>query len=155
VFTYAVADEERAVGQPRDVGRPGEVLLVVAGNLEFAERHHKLAVAREVVNGVRAVVHEPDVPLGIVRAHENAMRPDEQLVVLFPRLDHLPAAIDDVEDVVPARMPLCVLLREIVAGRVAARHQIAVVADVLHLRQAAAVEDVHAIGCLGPGHLHV
>jgi hypothetical protein len=33
---------------------------------------------------MRAVVHEPYVPLRIMRIQEYAVRPDEQIVVLIP-----------------------------------------------------------------------
>ncbi len=148
----AVADEERAVRQPRHVGRPREVGGVVARLHRRAERHHQLlAVAGELVDRVRAVVHQPDVPFRIVRVHQDAMRPHEQLVVLLPRLDQLAVAIDDVEDVIPARMARWVLLRHVVAGRVAGRDEaVGGAAFLLDHRQAAAAEDVDAIGAFGP-----
>ena len=77
--------------------------------------HQLLAVAGELVDRVRAIVHEPHVPLGIVGVDQDAVRPHEQLVVLLPRLDQLAVAIDDVEDVVPARMARRILLRQVVA----------------------------------------
>ena len=56
----AVADEERAVGQPRDVGRPIEQLAAVASALALgAERHHQLAVVGELVDHVQLVVDTP------------------------------------------------------------------------------------------------
>ena len=44
----AVADKERAIGQPGDVGWPLEMLVVVARLVSLPERHQKfLAVVRE------------------------------------------------------------------------------------------------------------
>ena len=144
----AVADEEGAVGQPRDVGRPREVRLVVAGHAARADRlHQRLAVARELEERVRAVIDEPDVAIRVVRVHQHAVRTDEQLVVLLPRLDQPAVAVDDVDDVIPARMAGGILLRQVIARRVARRHGIA---GLLEHRETAAREDDHAIGALGP-----
>ena len=95
----AVGDQEAAVRQPRDVLRPAEMLVVVAGDVGFAERAHQLlAVVGELVDLVPRVVHDPDVALGIVRADPDLVRSAaafEQLVPLRPRFDHLAAAVDD------------------------------------------------------------
>jgi NADH-quinone oxidoreductase subunit N len=77
--------------------------------------HQRLPVAGELIDGVRAVVNEPHVPVRVVRVYEDAVRPHEQLVVLVPRLDQLAVAIDHVEDVVPSRMAGRILLRHVVA----------------------------------------
>ena len=37
-----VRDQNRSVGQPREILRLAEMLLVVAGHVLFAERHHQL-----------------------------------------------------------------------------------------------------------------
>jgi hypothetical protein len=42
-------------------------------------------------------------PLRIVGAEQYAVRPDEQLVVLFPRLDQPASSVVDVYDIVPSR----------------------------------------------------
>ena len=95
----AVGDQQAAVRQPRDVLRPAEVLLVVAGDIGFAQRADELlAVVRELVDLVARVVHDPHVPIGIVRADPNLVRSAaafEQLVPLRPRLDQLAVAVDD------------------------------------------------------------
>ena len=69
------------------------------------------------------------------------MRTHEQLVVLLPRVDHLALFIDDVEDVLPARLTRRVALRQVVAGGVALGNEVAATAAALDLRQAAALED--------------
>ena len=74
---------------------------------------------------MRAVVDEPHVPIGVVRIDQDAMRPHEQLVVLLPRLDQLAVAIDDVEDVIPARVARRILLRQVVARGVALGDEVA------------------------------
>ena len=149
----AVAHEERTVRQPRDVRRPVEVRLVVARHPELAERLHQLlAVVRELVDHVRAIVHEPHVALGVVRVDQHAVRPDEARVVLFPRVDDLAVAVDDEQDVVPAGMLGRILLREVVAGRVAPGDEgvrrTAIVGR--KRRQAASHEDEDAVGILRP-----
>ena len=83
----------------------------------------------------------------VVRADEDAMRPHEQLVVLLPRLDQPAVAIDEVDDVIPARVAGRILLRQVVARRVARRHGIA---GVLQHGETAAGENDHAIRALGP-----
>src|SRR5678816_3723194 len=68
----AVADEERAVGKPRDVGRPLEMRGVVARFITLTERHQQLLpVVGELEDLMVDVVHNPDVVFGIVRADEN------------------------------------------------------------------------------------
>ena len=68
VAAVAVADEERAVGQPRDIGRPVEQLAGVAAALALVPSvMHELAVIGELVDHVQLVVDDPDVLLGIVR----------------------------------------------------------------------------------------
>src|SRR2546428_5290497 len=117
----AVADEERAVGQPGDVGRPVEQIPGVASALALgAERHRELAVVGELVNHVQLIVDDPHVLLTIVGVHLDLVRPApaphlEQLVVLRPRVHHLAVAIDDEDDVVIAPLPSALLRR--LAGR--------------------------------------
>ena len=111
----AVADEERAVGQPVDIGGPIEELAAIAPSLALgAERHHQLAVIGELVDDVQLVVEHPDVLLGIVRAHLDLVWSApaghlEEFVVLRPRLDHLAGAIHDEDDVVIASLPAALL----------------------------------------------
>jgi hypothetical protein len=84
------------------------------------------------------------------------MRTHEQLVVLLPRLDQFAIAIDHVDDVIPARLACGILLGHVVARRVSRRNEGAVIEGVrlaplvLQHRQAAAVEDEHAVGRLRP-----
>ena len=71
----AVADEERAVGQPVDVGRPIEQRPPSRPRWPFgAQRHHQLAVVGELLDDVQLVVDDPDVLLGIVGAHLDLVR---------------------------------------------------------------------------------
>ena len=71
--------------------------------------------------------------------------------MLLPRLDQLPVAIDDVDDVIPARVTGGILLRHVVARRVATRDEaVGRAARVLDLRQASAAEDEHAVRRLRP-----
>ena len=95
----AVGDEDRSVRQEREVLRAAEVRRIVAGHAGLADRHHQLlAVVRELVDDVLAVVDDPHVLVGIVRADANLVRAAaalEQLVPLRPRLDHVAGAIDD------------------------------------------------------------
>ena len=124
------------------VGR-AKCVCVVARDPRRADRLHQLlAVARELVERVRAVVHEPHVAIRVVRADDDAVRPHEQLVVLFPRLDQPPVAVDDIHDVIPARMACRILLREIEPGGIARRGQIA---RVLQAREAPARKDDDAV----------
>jgi hypothetical protein len=69
-----------------------------------------------------AVVHQPHVAFGVIRVDENTVRPNEQLVVLLPRLDQLPVPIHDVDDVIPTRMARRILLRHVEARRVPLRN---------------------------------
>ena len=81
----AVGDEQAAVGQPRDVLRPAEVLVVVAGDVGFAERAHQLlAVVAELVDLMARVVDHPDVLLRIVRADADLVRSAAALEQLVP-----------------------------------------------------------------------
>ena len=133
------------------VGR-AKCVSSLPGDLGVPSCHHQLlAIARELVDGMRAVVHQPDVPLGVVRVHQHAVRPHEQLVVLLPRLDQLAVAIDDVDDVIPARVPRRILLRQVVARGVARRDEgrPRLGSSFSSGRQPAA-EDEHAIGALRP-----
>ena len=60
----AVGDEERAVGQPGDVGRPAEMAAVVAPDQPLAKRHDELlAVVGEFEDLLQIVVDDPDVLL--------------------------------------------------------------------------------------------
>src|SRR5688572_31830991 len=60
-----VADEEGPVREPRDLGRPGKMALVVARYLALAERHHQLlAVVGALVDRARTVVYVPAEALG-------------------------------------------------------------------------------------------
>ena len=111
----------------------------------------------ELVDGMGAIINEPDVPLGIVGVDKGAVWPDEQLVVLFPRLDHLAVAIDEGDDVIPARMTRRILLRHVESGRVALPGPVPVAAAAataaafaFQHRQTAAGEDEHAIRALRP-----
>ena len=110
-----VADEERAVGQPVDVGGPIEELAGIATSLALgAERHHQLAVIGEFVDDVQLVVEHPDVLFGIVRTHLDLVWSApaghlEEFVVLWPRLDHLAGAIHREDDVVIAPLPAALL----------------------------------------------
>ena len=130
----AIADEERAVRQPIDVGRPIEQLAGVAAALALgAERHHELAVVGELEDDMQLIIDHPHVLLGIVRAHLDLVRPAaaghlEELVVLRPRLHHLAGAVDDENHVVVAALPTAFLRRFtrraeaiVIARRVAAR----------------------------------
>ena len=107
VFAVAVADEERAVGQPRDVGRPLEVRAVVPGFVAFAERQQQLlAVVAELPDLVMDVVHHPDAVLRIVGVDQDRVRAaavGEQVIPLRPRLDRLPVRIDDDDAVAELR----------------------------------------------------
>ncbi len=121
----AVADEEGPIRQPNDVGRTGEVRFVIARGIARANRlHERFAVARELEDGMRTIVHEPDMPFGIVGVHENTMRTDEQIVVLLPRFNQPAVAIDDVDDVVLPRMTSWIFLRPVVARCIARRNQV-------------------------------
>src|SRR5262245_38056552 len=104
--TVAVADEERAVGEPRDVGRAIEELALVASSLPLRpERESDLAVVSELVNHVQLVVDHPDVLFRIVGAHLDLVRPApaahlEELVVLGPVLYLVAHAVHYEENVV-------------------------------------------------------
>ena len=112
----AVGDEERAVGQPRDVGRPVEVVRAAPRHAAFAHRLHQLAVVGEDVDLVHVVVDDPDVLLRIVRVHQDlvrsaahlaepgAARRREIVVVLQPLLDRLAGAVDGEHQMVPAHL---------------------------------------------------
>src|SRR5215510_2317200 len=66
----AIADEERSVGQPRDVCRPVKQLSCIAAALALCtERHHELTVVGEFVNHMELIINDPHVLLGIVRTH--------------------------------------------------------------------------------------
>ena len=112
----AIADEERAVGQPVDVGGTIEQLAAVTSALALgAERHHQLAVIAELVDHVQLIVEHPDVLLRVVRVHLDFVRPApalhlEQFVVLRPRLHHLAVAIDHEDHVVVSPLPPALLL---------------------------------------------
>ena len=112
-----VADEERAVGQPGDVGRPIEERSSLASPLPLgAERHHQLAVVGELVDHVQLIVDHPHVLVAIVRVHLDLVRPAaarhlEQLVVLRPPLHHLAVAIDDEDHMVITPLPSTLLSR--------------------------------------------
>ena len=147
-----VGHEERPVGQPRDVGRPREMLVVVPLDLELPERHDdRLAVVGHFEDLVRPVVHEPDMLVGVVGIDQDLVRADETLVVLFPGVDHLAVAIDDVEDMVPAWMKLGIARREAVVGGVARRCEAMRRAErvVFEDRKAAALEDEDLVRALG------
>ena len=107
----AIADEKRAVGKPGNIGRPIEEPASVASTLSLgAERHHELAVVGELVDHMELVVEHPDVLLWIVGAHLDLVgtataRRLEELVMLRPRLDHLPGTINDEDDVVIPALP--------------------------------------------------
>ena len=121
---------------------------VVAGHAGRTDRlDDLLAVARELEDRVRPVVHEPEMPLGIVRADQHAVRADEQLVVLFPRLHQPAVPIDDVDDVVPPGVIRRVLRGQRIPRRVARRNQFA---RLLQLLETPAGKDDDAIRTLGP-----
>src|SRR5262245_47130637 len=79
--------------------------FVVAGFSFLTQRHDKfLAVVRELEDLMPAVVHQPDVFLGVVRADDDSMWTGEQTVVLLPRLDQFAGGVIDAEDVFPPRV---------------------------------------------------
>jgi hypothetical protein len=100
---------------------PREVRLVVAGDLRRADRLHELlAVARELVDGMRAVVHEPVVPLGIVRADDDPGAAGRTANCAAPTTRiSLPLRSTMFTNVIPARMAGRILLGHVVARRVA------------------------------------
>ena len=59
----AVADEERPVGQPGDVGRPIEAVRPATAHAELPFAVHQLAVVGEPLDHVQLVVDDPDVLL--------------------------------------------------------------------------------------------
>ena len=83
-----VADKERSVGQPRNVGRPAKMFLIGAGYTGLSKRHHKLlAVVGELEDLLAHVVNDPDVPFRIVRADPDLVRTAptlEQVIPLCP-----------------------------------------------------------------------
>ncbi len=111
-----VGDEERAVGQPGDVGRPVEVVRAAARHASLAHRLHQLAVVGEDVDLVHVVVDDPDVLLGIVGVHQDlvrsaahlaearAARRRQVLVVLQPLDDRLAVAIDGEDEVMTPQL---------------------------------------------------
>ena len=146
-IAVAVADEKITVRQKRDVGGSTEVTLVACGHAKFSERHQQLAVIRELVNHVRAVIDEPDMTVGIIRVHHHAMGSYKQIVVLFPGIDEFAIAIENHEVVLPARVSLGITGRQRKTGRVAfgndrVRRR--------NRRQATTLEHVNAIGALRP-----
>ena len=101
----AVRDEEGAVGQPIDIGRPVEVRCVRAGYLRSADGLQQLAaIVREAVDYLHVVVDDPDVLFRIVRADVDGVRTAEQLVPLLPGLDDLAVAIHHHHAVLPFRV---------------------------------------------------
>ena len=61
-----IRDDDRPVRQKREILRLAEVLVVFARNATLAERQHELlAVVRELVNLIQAVVEDPHVTFGI------------------------------------------------------------------------------------------
>ena len=96
----AVGHEEAAVGQPRQIGRAAEVRLVGAADAGHPERHHQLLpVVGELEDLLPRIVHHPDVPLRIVGADLDAMRPApagrEQVIVLAPAFEDLAVGVGD------------------------------------------------------------
>ena len=78
---------------------------VGAGLADGADRlHEPLAVVRELEDRVAEVVDDPDVLVGIVRAHVNGVRPREHRVPLRPVLDDVAVAVEDEDAVLPARV---------------------------------------------------
>ena len=74
----AVGDEEGAVGQPVDVGRPVEVGGVRAFHFRRADGLQQLAaVVGELVDDLHVVVDDPDVLFRIVRADVDRVRAAE------------------------------------------------------------------------------
>jgi hypothetical protein len=59
---------------------------------------------------VRAIVDDPDVAIGVIGVDLDPVRPHEQLVVLLPGFDELSVAVENVQDVIPARVPCGILL---------------------------------------------
>ena len=110
----AVGHEERAVGQPGDVGRAVEVVRPPARHAALAHRLQELAVVAEDHDLVHVVVDDPDALFRVVRVHQDLVRPAahlaesraarrrEVVVVLQPLLDRLAVAIDGEHQVVPA-----------------------------------------------------
>ena len=126
----AVGDEEGAVGQPGDVGRPVEVVGPAAGHAALAHRPHQLPVVGEDVDDVLVVVDDPDVLLRIVGADQDLVRAAagfaqartarrrQQVVVLQPLLDGGAVAIDREHQVVAALLVEVVLARVVAAAGV-------------------------------------
>ena len=71
----AVRHQNRSVRQERDILRHPEMCRVIAGDAGLADRHDQLlAVVGELVDDVLAVVDDPHVLLGIVRADADLVR---------------------------------------------------------------------------------
>src|SRR5688572_9444231 len=131
----AVADEERAVGQPVDVGRSIEQNASLASAFaDGAEGEHELAVMGELPDDVLLVVDDPDMLLRVVRIHLDFVRAAStgvlrgQLFEVRPFVDELAVAIDDEHGMVPPPLPAALRDRltlrietVCVAGGVAAR----------------------------------
>ena len=101
----AVGHEHHAVGQPREKCRPVEVRAVIARHAFDAERLHQLlAVVRELVDDVIAVLDDPDVLLGIVGIDRHRMRAPEERIPLRPVFRDVAVGVDDEHAVLPARV---------------------------------------------------
>ena len=89
--------------------------------------------------------------LGVVGIDEDLVGPDETLVVLLPGIDHLSVAIDDVEDVIPARVKGRIFRGEVERGGIARGRESVRRAErvVLDDGEAAALEDEDLVRALG------
>src|SRR5262245_60038856 len=107
----SVAHEERAVGQPGDIGWPVEESATVAAFLALGTKcHYKFSVVSELVNHVKLIIKDPYVLFGIVGTHLDLVGPSstlhlEEFVMLGPRLNELAVTIHDKNDVVITAFP--------------------------------------------------
>jgi hypothetical protein len=100
-----ICDEESAIGQPVNVGRPVEVCGIRPGYFRRSDRLEQFApIVCELIDDLHIVIHDPDILLRIVWADIDRMRAAKQLIPLLPGLDDFAGAIHNHHAVFPFRV---------------------------------------------------
>ena len=66
--------------------------------------HDELTVTRELIDTLGTLLHDPDVPLRVVRVHFDGMGTDKEVVVALPRVDEVTVPVEDHEDALPTAL---------------------------------------------------